>query len=81
MPYFENFEFSNIKIKGITGNCDTGEFSTSPAVYLSGFEKEGHRLKNVKLKNIYLPRHSDGSEQSIEMIACEGVSFENIISQ
>lgn len=81
MPYFENFEFSNIKIKGITGNCDTGEFSTSPAVYLSGFEKEGHKLKNVKLKNIYLPRHSDGSEQSIEMIACEGVSFENIISE
>ena len=81
MPYFENFEFSDILVQGITGHCNTGEFSTSPAVYLSGFEKEGHRLKNVKLKNITLPRHADGSEQYIKMIACEGVSFENIISE
>lgn len=81
VPVFENFEFNNLKILGITGNCMTREFKVSPAIYLSGFEKEGHRLKNAAFKNIYLPKHSDGSEQVMKLTACEGVRFENLVCE
>lgn len=81
VPVFENFEFKNLKILGLSGNCNTREFKAGTAVYLSGFDKEGHKLKNVSLKNIYLPRHADGSPQSIKFIACEDVRFENIVCE
>lgn len=79
VPMFENFEFNNLKILGMTGNCNTREFKPGTAIYLSGFDKEGHKLKNVSLKNIYLPRHTDGSPQSIKFIACEGIRVENLV--
>ena len=76
---FENFEFKNRKILGLSGNSNTREFKVGTAVYLSGFDKEGHKLKNVSLKNIHLPRHADGSPQSIKFIACEGIKLENLV--
>lgn len=81
IPVFENFEFNNLTIRGIYGDCVTREYKNGTAIYLSGFEKKGHKLKNVSFKNIYLPKHDDGSEQFIRMVACEGLSFENIVCE
>lgn len=76
VPYFENFYLDNVTLTG----WNTRKNAPCTAILLSGFENEGHALKNVVLNDITLLPRPDGNNQSIQIYCAEGVTIKNLKS-
>jgi hypothetical protein len=73
-PIFENYELDNIFLTGWLTKSD----SPCTALLFSGFEEDGHELKNVVLRNITLGRRKDGKNQVVEMWCVDGLTIEGM---
>ena len=77
VPYFEDCVFQNLEITAITYGKDEQRTGCA-AIELSGFDKPGHEIKNIRFKDIIINRAPDGAPQNISLALCKGLSFENI---
>lgn len=77
VPRFNNFLFENLLITNYAEF--RGEIiPDSRALLFEGFEKEGHALKNVVVRNIVIDYPKKGQHHNIEIQNCENLVIENI---
>jgi polygalacturonase/lysophospholipase L1-like esterase len=65
VPFFRNFTFRNIDL--------TKADASKPVILVNGFEKEGHRTRNLVFENLRLPA---GAVVTVDL--AEDVSFTNV---
>jgi hypothetical protein len=76
-PIFEDYHFENITLTGVCRK-HTGETWDEAVIIMEGFDVNGHKLKNVTLKNITI-KHRENNPKQVMQIAClAGVNIANI---
>lgn len=75
LPVFEDFVFEDIEVDG--REYHDGIVEKERCLVLTGFDADGHRLRNVLLKNVVLLPSLDGEPQIVYIQHVEGVRFEN----
>ena len=76
LPLFEECVFEKLVLTGEALYND-GKRKPCDIIELRGFDKEGHFIKNIKFKDLFIENLS-GGVQNISMQYLKGVSFENI---
>jgi polygalacturonase len=77
---FENFEFIDVTL---TGKCFsmTRDVYPVPAISITGYAENGRKFRNMRFKNVEIPKYSDEQKQRIEIQDVENVTFENVTSK
>lgn len=77
MPFFSDCEFSRLHILGEYYSRQ-GERTACDAIELRGFDRPGHEVSNIHLKDVTIGTAENEGRSSLTLSKCRGISFENL---
>lgn len=77
MPFFSDCEFSRLHILGEYYSRQ-GERTVCDAIELRGFDRPGHEVPNIHLKDVTIGTAENEGRSSLTLSKCRGISFENL---
>lgn len=77
MPFFSDCEFSRLHILGEYYSRQ-GERIACDAIELRGFDRPGHEVSNIRLKDVMIGTAENESGSYLILSKCRGISFENL---
>lgn len=77
MPYFSDCEFNRLHILGEYYGRQ-GEWTPCDAIELRGFDRPGHEVSNIRLRDVVIGRKGSGEKSSLSLSRCRGICFENL---